>query len=169
MTDHLDHVGRIQQQWRRERPDLDVTPQGLFGRLHRLADRLREELDVEFRRHGLGEGEFDVLAALRRSGVPYRLSPGQLVAQTMVTSGTMTNRIDRLTGRGLVRRLPDPADGRGVMVQLEDSGRRLADAALADLLEIERTVLSVIDAGEQDRLSGLLRELLTSLELPVSP
>ena len=78
VADDLDHVGRIQQQWVRERPDLDVSPQGIYGRLHRLADRLREELDVEFRRHGLGEGEFDVLAALRRAGSPYELAPGEL-------------------------------------------------------------------------------------------
>lgn len=87
----------------------------------------------------------------------------------MVTSGTMTNRIDRLARRGLVRRLPDPADGRGVMVRLEDSGRLLADAALADLLLIERGVLAVLDPAEHERLAGLLRELLTTLEVPVSP
>ena len=165
----MDEVDRIVDAWQRERPDLDVTPLQILSRVTRLARYLDRARSAAFARHELETWEFDVLAALRRSGVPYRLSPGQLVAQTMVTSGTMTNRIDRLTGRGLVRRLPDPADGRGVMVQLEDSGRRLADAALADLLEIERAVLSVIDAGEQDRLSGLLRELLTSLELPVSP
>lgn len=165
----MDEVDRIVDAWQRERPDLDVTPLQILSRVTRLARYLDRARSAAFARHELETWEFDVLAALRRSGAPYRLSPGQLVAQTMVTSGTMTNRIDRLAGRGLVHRLPDPADGRGVMVQLEDSGRRLADAALADLLAIERAVLSVIDAGEQDRLSGLLRELLTSLELPVSP
>jgi DNA-binding MarR family transcriptional regulator len=105
-----------------------------------------------------------VLAALRRSGEPYQLSPGQLVGLTMVTSGTMTNRIDRLAGRGLVRRLPDPADGRGVMVRLEASGRQLADAALADLLEIERDLLAVLDLDEHEHLARLLRDLLTTLD-----
>jgi DNA-binding MarR family transcriptional regulator len=165
----VDEVDRIVDAWRRERPDLDVAPLEILSRVTRLARYLDRARSAAFARHELETWEFDVLAALRRSGAPYRLSPGQLVAQTMVTSGTMTNRIDRLAGRGLVRRRPDPADGRGVMVQLEDSGRRLADAALADLLQIERTVLSVLDPGQHDHLSGLLRELLTSLELPVSP
>nr|WP_269809729.1 MarR family transcriptional regulator [Kineosporia rhizophila] len=108
--------------------------------------------------------EFDVLSALRRSGDPYQLSPGQLTGLTMVTSGTMTNRIDRLAGRGLVRRLPDPADGRGVMVRLETEGRVVTDAALADLLEVERSVLKALDGGEHDRLAQLLRDLLTAFD-----
>nr|WP_269330087.1 MarR family transcriptional regulator [Kineosporia babensis] len=117
-----------------------------------------------FARHELETWEFDVLSALRRSGDPYQLSPGQLVGLTMVTSGTMTNRIDRLASRGLVRRLPDPSDGRGVMVRLEAGGRAVADAALADLLEVERSVLAALDPGEHDDLSRLLRDLLTAFE-----
>jgi DNA-binding MarR family transcriptional regulator len=165
----VDEVDRIVDAWQRERPDLDVSPLQILSRVTRLARYLDRARSAAFARHGLETWEFDVLAALRRSGAPYRLSPGQLVAQTMVTSGTMTNRIDRLAGRGLVRRLPDPADGRGVMVRLEDSGRLLADGALADLLQIERSVLAVLDPGQHDHLSGLLRDLLTSLELPASP
>jgi len=165
----VDEVDRIVGAWRRERPDLDVAPLEVLSRVTRLARHLDRARSAAFARHQLETWEFDVLAALRRSGPPYRLSPGQLVAQTMVTSGTMTNRIDRLAGRGLVRRLPDPADGRGVMVSLEDSGRRLADAALADLLQVERDVLAVLGSGEHERLSGLLRDLLTALELPVLP
>jgi DNA-binding MarR family transcriptional regulator len=160
----VDEVDRIVEAWRRERPDLDVAPLEVLSRLTRLARHLDRARSAAFARHELETWEFDVLAALRRSGEPYRLSPGQLVAQTMVTSGTMTNRIDRLAGRGLVRRLPDPADGRGVMVQLEDSGRRIADAALADLLQIERGVLAVLDSGEPERLAGLLRELLITFD-----
>src|SRR5687768_8399530 len=160
----MDEVDRIVVAWRRERPDLDVTPLEVLSRVTRLARYLDRARAAAFARHDLETWEFDVLAALRRSGEPYRLSPGQLVAQTMVTSGTMTNRIDRLAGRGLVRRLPDPADGRGVMVRLEDSGRRVADAALADLLQIERGVLAVLDPGEHERLAGLLRELLTTFD-----
>jgi DNA-binding MarR family transcriptional regulator len=160
----VDEVDRIVEAWQRERPDLDVAPLQVLSRVTRLARHLDRARSAAFARHELETWEFDVLAALRRSGEPYRLSPGQLVAQTMVTSGTMTNRIDRLAGRGLVRRLPDPADGRGVMVQLEDSGRRVADAALADLLQIERGVLAVLDLGENERLAGLLRELLTTFD-----
>lgn len=165
----MDEVDRIVLAWQRERPDLDVSPLQVLSRVTRLARHLDRARSAAFARHGLETWEFDVLAALRRSGEPYRLSPGQLVAQTMVTSGTMTNRIDRLATRGLVRRQPDPADGRGVMVRLEDSGRRLADAALADLLQIERSVLAVLHPGEPDRLSDLLRTLLTELEVPASP
>jgi DNA-binding MarR family transcriptional regulator len=160
----VDEVDRIVLAWRRERPDLDVGPLEVLSRVTRLARYLDRARSAAFARHDLETWEFDVLAALRRAGEPYRLSPGQLVAQTMVTSGTMTNRIDRLAGRGLVRRLPDPADGRGVMVRLEDGGRRLADAALADLLQIERGVLAVLDPGEHEQLSGLLRTLLITLD-----
>jgi DNA-binding MarR family transcriptional regulator len=165
----VDEVDRIVAAWRRERPDLDVSPLEVLSRVTRLARHLDRARSAAFTRHGLETWEFDVLAALRRSGAPYRLSPGQLVAQTMVTSGTMTNRIDRLATRGLVRRLPDPADGRGVMVRLEDPGRVLADSALADLLRTERDVLAVLGAGEHERLSGLLRDLLTTLDPPASP
>jgi DNA-binding MarR family transcriptional regulator len=119
-----------------------------------------------FARHGLEGWEFDVLAALRRSGPPYQLSPGQLVAQTMVTSGTMTNRIDRLGARLLVRRLPDPADGRGVMVRLEPGGQELVDAALADLLTVERDLLEALEAGDRATLADLLRQLTTRFDPP---
>src|SRR4051794_23438103 len=112
MAGDLDHVARIQDQWRRERPDVDFTPQGLFGRMHRLADRLRDELEVEFRRRGLGEGEFDVLAALRRAGAPYQLAPGELARHTMVTTGAATKRIDRLEAGGPGSRGGAPRRGR---------------------------------------------------------
>jgi DNA-binding MarR family transcriptional regulator len=158
-----DEVDRIVAAWRRERPDLDVGPLEILSRVSRLARHLDRARSAAFARHGLETWEFDVLAALRRAGEPYQLSPGQLVAQTLVTSGTMTNRIDRLTKRELVRREPDPADGRGVMVCLEEAGRVLADTALADLLEVESGVLSVLKPTERDQLSGLLRELLTAL------
>lgn len=160
----MDEVDRIVAAWRRERPDLDVSPLEVLSRVTRLGRHLDRARSAAFDRHGLETWEFDVLAALRRSGAPYRLSPGQLVAQTMVTSGTMTNRIDRLARRELVRRLPDPADGRGVMVHLEDGGRVLADAALADLLRIERDALAVLGEGELDQLGGLLRTLLTTFD-----
>ena len=119
-----DRVSRIQSEWRRERPDVDVQPQGIIGRVHRLAAWLTDELTVIYGRYGLGEGEFDVLAALRREGPPYTLSPGRLLQVTLVTSGTMTNRIDRLEDKGLVERAPDPSDRRGVQVDLSYVGNR---------------------------------------------
>jgi DNA-binding MarR family transcriptional regulator len=160
----MDEVDRIVAAWRRERPDLDVGPLEVLSRVTRLARHLDRARSAAFARHGLVTWEFDVLAALRRSGEPYQLSAGQLVGQTMVTSGTMTNRVDRLVARELVRRLPDPADGRGVMVRLEDGGRRLADAALADLLEIESGLLAGLAPGENKELSRLLREMLTMFD-----
>ena len=159
-----DEVDRIVEAWQRERPDLDVAPLQVLSRVTRLARHLDRARSAAFAAHGLETWEFDVLAALRRVGAPYQLSPGHLVAQTMVTSGTMTNRIDRLTGRGLVRRLPDPDDGRGVMVRLEPSGRALVDAALSDLLRIEDGVLSRLGTDGRDQLAHLLRELLTGLD-----
>ena len=160
----MDEVDRIVVAWRRERPDLDVGPLEVLSRVTRLARLLDRARSAAFARHGLEAWEFDVLAALRRAGSPYQLSPGQLVGLTMVTSGTMTNRIDRLTGRELVRRQPDPADGRGVMVTLEDTGKLLADTALADLLEVERSVLTVLDQAEHQQLSRLLRDLWTAFD-----
>jgi DNA-binding MarR family transcriptional regulator len=165
----MDEVDRIVVAWRRERPDLDVGPLEVLSRVTRLARLLDRARSAAFARHALETWEFDVLAALRRAGPPYQLSPGQLVGLTMVTSGTMTNRIDRLAGRGLVRRRPDPADGRGVMVGLLDSGKELADTALADLLEVERSVLDVLDLGEHEQLSRLLRDLLTAFDPPSPP
>jgi DNA-binding MarR family transcriptional regulator len=160
----MDEVDRIVAAWRRERPDLDVGPLEVLSRVTRLGRHLDRARSAAFARHDLETWEFDVLAALRRAGAPYRLSPGQLVAQTMVTSGTMTNRIDRLARRELVRRLPDPADGRGVMVRLEEGGLALADAALADLLQVERQVLAVLGAEQHEQLAGLLRTLLTTFD-----
>ena len=161
-----DEVDRIVEAWRRERPDLDVAPLEVLSRVTRLARHLDRARAAAFARHGLEGWEFDVLAALRRSGPPYQLSPGQLVAQTMVTSGTMTNRIDRLGARLLVRRLPDPADGRGVMVRLEPGGEELVDAALADLLTVERDLLEALAAGDRATLADLLRQLTTRFDPP---
>jgi DNA-binding MarR family transcriptional regulator len=160
----MDEVDRIVSAWRRERPDLDVTPLEVLSRVTRLGRHLDRARSAAFARHELVTWEFDVLAALRRAGEPYQLSAGQLVGQTMVTSGTMTNRVDRLAARDLVRRLPDPSDGRGVMVRLEPAGLRLADAALADLLAVESGLLATLKPGEHDELSRLLRDLLTTFD-----
>jgi len=155
-----DEVDRIVAAWRRERPDLDVAPLQVLSRISRLARHLDLARGLAFTQHGLEGWEFDVLSALRRSGEPYQLSPGQLVTQTLVTSGTMTNRVDRLALRGHVERSPDPTDRRGVIVALTPSGREVVDAAMADLLDRERQLLSRLPDFETDHLAGTLRGLL---------
>jgi DNA-binding MarR family transcriptional regulator len=161
-----DEVDRIVAAWRRERPDLDVTPLEVLSRVSRLARHLDLARGAAFAAHGLERWEFDVLAALRRAGDPYELSPGQLTAETLVSSGTMTNRIDRLERRSLVRRRPDPADGRGVIVRLQPAGRELVDTALADLLERERALLASLGPADADMLAAALRRLVTPFDAP---
>lgn len=160
-----DEVDRLLEAWRRERPDLDVAPMEVLSRVSRLARHLDRARSQAFETHGLESWEFDVLAALRRAGSPYQLSPGKLLKETLVTSGTMTNRVDRLTARGLVERLPDPGDRRGVLVQLTDAGRDAVDAAMADLLTHERTLLGSISARDQTRIAQILRELVRPFDL----
>jgi len=157
-----DEVDGIVAAWRRERPDLDVAPMQVLSRITRLAHRVDRHRANAFGSHGLESYEFDVLAALRRSGEPFSLSPGQLVRETLVTSGTMTNRVDRLAARGLVERDDHPGDRRGVLVRLTDTGRARVDAALADLLAAEQTILASIDKADQDQLVRTLRHLLKS-------
>jgi DNA-binding MarR family transcriptional regulator len=152
-----DEVDRIVDAWRRERPDLDVEPLTVFSRVSRLARHLDRARRGAFARHDLETWEFDVLSALRRSGEPYRLSPGTLVAQTLVTSGTMTNRIDRLEERGLVQRHRSPDDRRGVLVELTPAGRARVDAAMSDLLDVESRVLGALAPTERPQLADLLR------------
>ena len=164
MTATPDEVDRIVAAWSRERPDLDVSPLQVLSRISRLARHLDLARAGAFADHGLEPWEFDVLSALRRSGSPYELSPGQLVTQTLVTSGTMTNRVDRLTARGFVDRSPDPTDRRGVIVALTPAGREVVDAALADLLERERTVLARLPGAQRAQLAELLRGLLGTFD-----
>jgi len=160
-----DDVDRIVEAWRRELPDRDFVPLHVLSRISRLARHLDRARGSAFAEHGLERWEFDVLSALRRSGAPYELSPGQLVAQTLVTSGTMTNRVDRLTARGLVGRGPDPSDRRGVKVTLTEAGRTVVDGAMTDLLDRERTLLRQLEPVEQDQLAELLRRLLSPFDL----
>ena len=162
--DEQDEVDGVVEAWRRERPDLDVTPMQVLSRISRLARHLDRERAGAFSRHDLEYWEFDVLAALRRAGRPYLLSPGALVTQTMVTSGTMTNRIDRLEQRGLVVREPDLTDRRGVRVRLTARGKDRVDSALADLLTREQELLATLSPRQQDQLSGLLRLLVVPFE-----
>jgi len=159
-----DEVDQILAAWARELPDADVSPLGSLSRISRLARHLDRARSAAFTAHGLEVWEFDVLAALRRAGRPYELSPGELIRQTLSTSGTMTNRVNRLEARGLVERLPNAEDRRGVRVRLTGAGRGLVQDALADLLEYERDVLSAIEPAERDQLAELLRRLLAPFE-----
>lgn len=161
MTDEVD---RIIDAWRRERPDLDVAPLAVLSRISRLARHLDLARGRAFSTHGLEQWEFDVLSALRRAGEPYELSPGALVTQTLVTSGTMTNRIDRLEARGLVVRRPAPADRRGVLVRLTEPGRVAVDDALADLLDVERALLAGLPEPDRGHLADLLRVLVAPFD-----
>jgi DNA-binding MarR family transcriptional regulator len=154
-----DDVDHIVAAWRRERPDLDVTPLHVLSRVSRLARRLDLDRTQAFAHHSLEGWEFDVLSALRRSGEPYQLSPGRLVHETLVTSGTMTNRVDRLVRKGLVERLPDPDDRRGVQVRLTSTGRAAVDGALDALLAHEKDLLAGLDERAAHDLAASLRTL----------
>ncbi|MEU8777697.1 MarR family transcriptional regulator [Streptomyces sp. NPDC048606] len=159
-------MARIQAEWARERPDLDVAPQGVIGRLHRLGLLLTDRLTPVYQRHGLGEGEFDVLAALRRAGEPYERAPGELAAHTMVTTGAMTKRIDRLERAGLVARRRAADDGRGRVVALTPAGREVIDRAFTEHMRNERALLDDLTADEAAALEALLTTWLTRLEPP---
>lgn len=159
-----DDVDRIVADWARELPETDVSPLHVLSRVTRLARRLDLTRGDVFARHQLEGWEFDVLSALRRAGRPYQLSPGQLVTETLVTPGTMTNRVDRLERRGLVRRSPAPSDRRGVLVRLTAAGRTAVDAALADLLAHEHVLLQPLSPTECEHLAGLLRRLGSPLQ-----
>ena len=159
-----DEVDDIVARWGAERPDLDVAPLQVLSRVSRLARHLDRARRAAFAAHGLETWEFDVLSALRRQGRPYQLSPGALLRATLVTSGTMTNRIDRLEAGGLVRRRDDPQDKRGVLVELTGDGIRRVDAAVADLLARERQLLAGLAADQQEELAGLLRVLLAPFD-----
>lgn len=159
--EHLeDEVARIVAAWRRERPDLDSRPLEVLSRVSRLARHLDIARRKAFAASGLESWEFDVLAALRRQGAPYQLSPGKLLKETLVTSGTMTNRIDRLVKKGFVERLPLPGDRRGVLVRLRTAGRDRVDAALSDLLAREEEILAALSDESQHELAELLRQVL---------
>ena len=159
-----DEVDDLVAAWQAERPDLDVRPMQVLSRISRLARHLDRERRGAFAAHDLESWEFDVLAALRRQGAPYELSPGALLRATLVTSGTMTNRIDRLEEAGLVGRRPDPQDKRGVLVTLTAAGQSRVDAALADLLAAEQALLAGLPETSRQTLVGLLRVLLAPLD-----
>jgi DNA-binding MarR family transcriptional regulator len=166
MMEPVDHVARIQAEWRAERPDLDTSPQGIIGRLHRIANQLTAELTLLYGKYGLTEGEFDVLAALRRAGAPYERAPGEIALHTMVTTGAVTKRVDRLEAAGLVRRRRSDADGRGRVVRLTPAGRRLIDKAFTAHMANEERLLGGLSAAEREQLESVLTSWLAHLEPP---
>lgn len=159
-----DRVDRILEQWRRERPELDTSTMGVIGRINRLSTLFGQAHAEVFARYGLDRGEFDVLATLRRSGAPYCLSPTQLFRSLMMSSGGMTNRLDRLERAGLVRREPDPRDRRGVQVELTGQGLKTIDDAVAAHVENQQRLLASVPPEDRERLAGLMRVLLLALE-----
>jgi len=154
----------IVAQWKVERPDIDASPMEVIGRISRLAADLDPLLAPVFTSRGLGDGEFDVLATLRRSGEPFELSPGDLGASMMVTSGAVTKRIDRLERSGLVTRRVSEVDARARLVRLTAEGRRIVDEAVVDHVANEKRLLSGLSAAERESLAGLLRKLGESID-----
>lgn len=159
-----DLVDKILEQWHSERPNLDVSPMAILGRTPRLAKHLTREISETLSKFDLNPGEFDVLATLRRSGKPYQLSPTDLYNSMMVTSGTMTNRIDGLEKAKLVERRPDPSDRRGILIHLTDKGFKLIEEAVEAHVENGHRIFSVLEESELETLNILLRKLLISLE-----
>ena len=160
----MDHVDRILEQWNRERPDLDVAPMGLLGRIARLRTHLAREVEQTLATHGLNSATFDVLATLRRSGPPYALSPGDLLATTMVSSGTMTNRLDQLEKAGLVARTHNPEDRRSVIIALTEKGRAVVDEAVTAHVANQHRLVETLLPDEREQLDGLLRTFLGHFE-----
>ncbi|WP_091665875.1 MarR family winged helix-turn-helix transcriptional regulator [Micromonospora auratinigra] len=159
-----DEVDAIVEQWRRERAGLRPEPMAVFGRIYRLARLVGDRQERVYAGWGIGRGEFDVLAALRRSGAPYTLAPKALSATLMLTSGGMTGRLDRLERSGLVRRAPDPADRRALRVSLTPAGLRVVEESVEAGLAVQRRILDALPADDQRRLGDLLRALLAAAE-----
>ncbi len=164
MTRETDDVDRIVEAWSRERPDLNVSPLEVLSRVARIARRVDRFRREAFKASGLESWEFDVLAALRRAGAPYQLSPGNLIQETLVSSGAMTHRLRRLQERKLVTRSSDPKDGRGVLVRLTESGKEAVDLAFSRLVEAENSLLSALSINEQETVAAALRNLSLDVE-----
>ncbi|MET9116390.1 MarR family winged helix-turn-helix transcriptional regulator [Streptomyces longwoodensis] len=159
-----DPVDAIVEQWAAVRPDLDTAAMEVFGRIFRLSRAMGDRMEKAYAPLGLSRGEFDVLATLRRAGEPYTLSPRELSATLMLTTGGMTGRLDKLERAGLLRRSPDPHDRRGLRVTLTEQGLDLVDRAVGSGLAVEREALSALNAQQAGQLADLLRELLRSTE-----
>lgn len=162
--EQLDHVDRLRAQWARELPDLDTHPMAVLGRIHRIASLVRPGIEATFARFGIDRGEFDVIATLRRSGPPYRLTPTELYTSLMISSGGLTHRLGRLEKAGLVGREPSAQDGRSLVVVLTAKGRELVEAAFREDMAREADVISGMDAGRRELLARLLRDLAKVLE-----
>lgn len=160
----MDHVDKILAQWRAARPDLDVTAMGLLGRMARLMGYVRGAIEANLANHGLTAANFDVLATLRRTGEPYALSPGDLLATMMITSGTLTNRIDQLEKMGLVVRAANPLDGRSVIVSLSPKGFHLIEAAVTSHVETQRRLTAGLSEADRAALDRLLGTYLAQFE-----
>ncbi|MFI9634705.1 MarR family winged helix-turn-helix transcriptional regulator [Nocardia sp. NPDC051929] len=160
MSDAVDLFGR---QWQRERPDVDVSPMHVVGRIQRLARLVDQDLKRFFGEFGMEFWEFDVLATLRRSGAEEGLTAGALLQVAMVTSGAITNRIDRLETKGLVVRKPCAEDRRAVRIHLTEQGRTLIDDLLPKHMANEQRLLAALDAASREQLAGFLRTLAESL------
>lgn len=159
-----DGVDAIIGQWREQRPDLDdLLPMEVFGRVYRIAAAIGDRMEAAYQRLGIGRGEFDVLATLRRSGEPYNLSPKQLSDTLMLTTGGMTGRLDKLERAGLITRIPDPADRRSLRAQLTPAGRELIDRAVAVGLQVQREALSRLSPTDARHLADLLRDLAAAV------
>jgi DNA-binding MarR family transcriptional regulator len=161
-----DAVDAILDQWRRERPELDVSPMATIGRLKRCAAMVQRRLDDTFSRFGMTNWEFDVLATLRRSGAPFCLTPTALFSSLMITSGTMTHRLQRLEAAGWIKRVPNAQDARSLLVQLTPAGRKLIDRAVEAHVENEHAILSPISPAQKRELDNCLTWLLALLEKP---
>jgi DNA-binding MarR family transcriptional regulator len=160
----MDRVDRILSQWATERPDLDTEAMGLLGRMGRLTTHLAREVEQVLQSHGLSSSAFDVLATLRRSGQPYRMSPGDLLEMTMVSSGTMTNRIDQLEKSGFVARVVNTEDRRSVLIALTDAGLRVIDEAVGAHVANQQRLTATLDDDEKAALDALLRKFLAAFE-----
>ncbi|MCM2366138.1 MarR family transcriptional regulator [Proteus terrae] len=160
----MDRIDKITKQWQRERPDLDVSPMGLIGRLGNITLHLSREMEKIFSQFGLNTSSFDVLATLRRAGAPYTLSPGEMLLTLMVTSGTMTNRIDQLEKAGWVIRKVNPEDGRGFLVSLTPEGLELINQVIEAHVENQKRLVSGLSQQEQQALNQLLKVFLKTLE-----
>jgi DNA-binding MarR family transcriptional regulator len=164
-----DHIEETFSAWRRERPGLDLSGMAVVARLLRVARRFDEAQDEFFSALGLKPGWLDVLGALRRTGEPYRLTPTTLSEEALISTAGMTNRLDRLEQAGLINRLPDPDDRRGVLVELTNEGLELVDAAIDAHRGLSRRLLGGLDSGERDELDGLLKKLLEPLDSGEAP
>ena len=164
MSMELDHVDFIRAQWAKEKPELDTSPMGVIGRISRISRHIDQLLQKNYSKFGLNGGEFDVLATLRRSGYPYQLTPTQLFNSLMLSSGAMTNRLDRLEDVGLIKRAPNPEDRRGILVRLTKQGLELIDRAYEAHIANELEMVASLTETERETLMDLLRKMLLAFE-----